>query len=591
MTRRWRPCVTPARATATATPATGCSGRPSKQRPARPTRRPCAPACLTRSASERRSTRGRKSLPASPRLVTTARKRFSPSTLRRNPRALDWLGASGGIVANAEDTAHFGHALFTGHVVGEKALRTLVDVDVTRGLPGTTECHAQAMLDRRGTPFGPSWSHGGNAGSFRSWLRHYQDADLTIAVNVNSGAFAGPIADALAAVAFGDTPAAAPGGRCDEAIAIRSADGTVRRLPDEPGFDGMPAWSPGGKSIAWLTNRADQIDVIVGSADGHALERLTNDAAHEARPSWSPDGSRIVFSSDRDGDHELYAMRVTDGATVKLTDNEVDDWLPAWSPDGTSIAYIRSDGSNELRMISADGSLDRAVPVPTVAPVAGLVARWGADRVRVGRHDLDGQTRPAASPNAWRSSSCASCGSPHGRPAPISCSSLTATCTRRDLTARTCAGSRQTSTEELTPAWAPDGATSAYELDSWGRRCAVAGASIDTPPGVHYRPATQMTTYSGTAARHDLIPVVTGGRTCRAMAEAQDLCFFVSPSQRSQPGRPPNVRRHAPGRHRSRDPRREEPHPRGGPHAVRARGRERHGPGGRRRARAAARAR
>ena len=94
-----------------------------------------------------------------------------------------------------------------------------------------------------------------------------------------------------------------------------------------------------------------------------------NDAAHEARPSWSPDGSRIVFSCGiAMAITSCMPNRVTDGATVKLTDNEVDDWLPAWSPDGTSIAYIRSDGFNELRMISADGSSDRAVPGPTVAP-------------------------------------------------------------------------------------------------------------------------------------------------------------------------------------------------------------------------------
>ena len=124
-----------------------------------------------------------------------------------------------------------GHALFTGHVVGEKALRTLLDVDVTQGLPGPPSAQSPRRCSTDAAAVEPSWSHGGNAGAFRSWLQHYQDADLTIAVNVNSGAFAGPIADALAAVALGDAPTAAPGGRCEEAIAIRSAEYRDRPAP------------------------------------------------------------------------------------------------------------------------------------------------------------------------------------------------------------------------------------------------------------------------------------------------------------------------------------------------------------------------
>ena len=182
------------------------------------------------------------------------------------PDGPGWLGASGGLVGTAEDAARFFHALFDGDALGDASRDMLIDDAVTRGLPGTTECNAQAVLGRRAGPFGESWSHGGNAGAFRAWAEHYPAQGLTVAVLVNSSQLPLPIADALVAEALHGTEVPATSGRCEDAIAIRAADGTERRLPDEPGFDGQPAWSPDGELIAWLTNRGDQVDILLSSA-------------------------------------------------------------------------------------------------------------------------------------------------------------------------------------------------------------------------------------------------------------------------------------------------------------------------------------
>ncbi|HEX4898308.1 MAG TPA: serine hydrolase domain-containing protein, partial [Candidatus Limnocylindrales bacterium] len=60
-----------------------------------------------------------------------------------------WLGASGGIVATAEDAARFADALFGGRVLAPATLAALDDVDVAAGLPGANDCDPAAMIGRR----------------------------------------------------------------------------------------------------------------------------------------------------------------------------------------------------------------------------------------------------------------------------------------------------------------------------------------------------------------------------------------------------------------------------------------------------------
>jgi len=100
----------------------------------------------------------------------------------------------------------------------------------------------------------------------------------------------------------------------------------------------------------------------------------------EAAPAWSPDGRSIAFVSrrrpdyDRTDNYDLYVVEARPGAEPRqLTTFEGPDldpeWgsrAPAWSPDGTQIAYVQG------------GPLDRlyyAVQKLAVVPVAGGPAR------------------------------------------------------------------------------------------------------------------------------------------------------------------------------------------------------------------------
>jgi CubicO group peptidase (beta-lactamase class C family) len=384
---------------------------------------------------------------------------------------LEARGASGGIVATAADTARFAHALFAGSLVSDRALDTMLDFDATHGLPGTNDCAAEAMVYRRSGEFGESWNHGGNTGFFRSWVEHYPRHAVTIVVNVNSSTLPVGVVDRLAHEVLADAPvvgeSAAKSGECETDVAVRAADGSVRTVTTTRGFDGMPSWSPDGRSLVWVGNHDGQNDVYVGDVLGSQVLQLTDDTAQDVFARWSPDGAVIAFSSDRDGDHEIYLMAPDGNDVRQLTRNGVDDWVSAWSPDGSQIVYVSADGEQHLRVMAADGTADRPVVGavdepwwPTWSPdgmriayesrgVIYIIPAAGGDPLRLPIPQIRVTRFPAWSPGM-----------------DIAFSS------DGDLYAVADDGSdlrrlTRTSTVESTSAWSPDGSSLAFELSHW----------------------------------------------------------------------------------------------------------------------------
>ena len=79
------------------------------------------------------------------------------------------------------------------------------------------------------------------------------------------------------------------------------------------------------------------------NADGTGVTRLTDDPGADALPAWSPDGDEIVFVSDRAGNEEIFVMNADGTAVEQLTDDPADDVEPAWSPAGAA------DDTDQLR--------------------------------------------------------------------------------------------------------------------------------------------------------------------------------------------------------------------------------------------------
>jgi TolB protein len=49
-------------------------------------------------------------------------------------------------------------------------------------------------------------------------------------------------------------------------------------------------------------------------------------------PAWSPDGKKIAFLSERDGNPEIYVINADGSAQTRLTNNPGEDGDPAWEP-------------------------------------------------------------------------------------------------------------------------------------------------------------------------------------------------------------------------------------------------------------------
>jgi hypothetical protein len=99
-------------------------------------------------------------------------------------------------------------------------------------------------------------------------------------------------------------------------------------LTDNPN-DGIPAWAPNGRKVAFICKpMGDTFDICTVNADGSGRQNLTsNNPEHDVNPSWLPDSSGIVFYSVREGKWGIYAMNVDGSGLQKIIDADAGpDW-------------------------------------------------------------------------------------------------------------------------------------------------------------------------------------------------------------------------------------------------------------------------
>jgi TolB protein len=157
-----------------------------------------------------------------------------------------------------------------------------------------------------------------------------------------------------------------------EVYAMNADASEPRNLTQNPANDVRPAWSPDGRSIAFVSSRdghqrmqpglrtpPEQSDIYVMNADGSRKRNLTRDRASDDLPTWSPDGRRIAFLHGRGrGRGQLYVVNA-DGSGLRNLGRIAGPSLfgghLVWSPDGRTIYFGRY-------LISTDGSGARKLP-------------------------------------------------------------------------------------------------------------------------------------------------------------------------------------------------------------------------------------
>ncbi len=160
------------------------------------------------------------------------------------------------------------------------------------------------------------------------------------------------------------------------------ASGATRQMTYGEAADTQPRWSPAGKQIAFLSDRAGKAQLYLLPADGGEARQLTDFARGIGGFAWSPSGGQIAFSAKPDAEapdlasepyradrtvyrfdamgyldeavQDIYLLDIESGATTRLTADRANNSNPRWAPDGGSILYDANMRPAAARAMTVD---------------------------------------------------------------------------------------------------------------------------------------------------------------------------------------------------------------------------------------------
>jgi Tol biopolymer transport system component/tRNA A-37 threonylcarbamoyl transferase component Bud32 len=125
-----------------------------------------------------------------------------------------------------------------------------------------------------------------------------------------------------------------PAARGPEASSYR-----LTPLATEMDVETAPAWSPDGKSLAYMRQVDGIFQIFLRSLGSPAPTQITRSAAGCFGPYWSPDGTRIYYHSG----HHLWSVSAAGGAPNRVLEDVISSAL---SPDGKTLVFGRGVAGN-----------------------------------------------------------------------------------------------------------------------------------------------------------------------------------------------------------------------------------------------------
>jgi len=151
---------------------------------------------------------------------------------------------------------------------------------------------------------------------------------------------------------------------------------------------GAPQLSPDGRSIAYDVSTIDLPGNIRKSAiyliatSGGASKKISDGAKQDEGPAWSPDGKTIAYVSNRDGGaKQIYVYDLASGATRKVSNLQGGAGSVKWLPDGSglvAVSDIYPDCGVDPACIKSKTDAEGAAPTKARVLTSLMYRHWKA---------------------------------------------------------------------------------------------------------------------------------------------------------------------------------------------------------------------
>lgn len=172
-------------------------------------------------------------------------------------------------------------------------------------------------------------------------------------------------------IVFSEAGQDSPSVRVSSALWIVNAVTGAKRLLTP--LDAMqPAWSPGGKRIAFwfLPPSVGRRDIATIPRSGGEPVVITKGSATNWNPVWSPDGKFLYFVSDRAGNMNFWRVAIDEESGEALSEPEA-IVTPSkfsrhlgFSRDGKRMIYVQTENRSNIQAAAFDASEGRVTGEP-----------------------------------------------------------------------------------------------------------------------------------------------------------------------------------------------------------------------------------
>jgi Tol biopolymer transport system component len=113
----------------------------------------------------------------------------------------------------------------------------------------------------------------------------------------------------------------------------------------EAGYEGLPAWSPDGQTIAYAADVNGVLQIFTRTLSSADAAQVTYGSYDCKYPFWSPDGKRLYYISlarTRDG---IWSVGAAGGSPQVVLEDAI---RGALSPDGRTLVFLRDEARAEI---------------------------------------------------------------------------------------------------------------------------------------------------------------------------------------------------------------------------------------------------